>query len=448
MAIAFDEDIEGMDDLIRCVEEEERAYEQSKKLPVVKSEYPVDMPPLEENPEPPIQPIAPENMIKALSPEQKCVYDAVFRRKNVFVTGPGGCGKSFLLSAITKGARDMGIKVSVTASTGIAATNVRGGTIHSFAGIGKGEGTVQDVVNLVKHKFMKKKQWKEIGMLIIDEISMISGLLFQKLDYVAREYRGKPDTPFGGLQLVIFGDFCQLPPVNDVKNGRGDNGTFAFETESWSKTIQEVYHLTKSFRQRDAKFVGMLNRIRLGKQTPEDIQILKSREGPNATIFAGEGIKPTRIFPLNTQADEVNRAELMKLPGREITFKAIKEVHGVYDQERVRQIKEGMMERLLAVEELHLKVGAQVMLLVNKDLVNNLANGSKGVVIGFVKNDKSETLFPQVKFEGGFVKVIDRYTWDIGNEYSEYTGTVNQIPLRLAWASKYLLYHNWLTFLL
>lgn len=211
-----------------------------------------------------------------LSDEQKEVLRLVVdQKKSVFFTGSAGTGKSVLLRETIKVLRDQyrrePDRVAVTASTGLAACNVGGVTLHSFAGIGLGKQDVPELVKKIKRNAKTKTRWMRTKVLIVDEVSMVDGDLFDKLEAIARAIRNN-GRPFGGIQLVITGDFFQLPPVPD----QGRVAKFAFDAATWETSITHTIGLTQVFRQKDPAFAGILNEMRLGKLTQKSIEVFKS----------------------------------------------------------------------------------------------------------------------------------------------------------------------------
>jgi ATP-dependent DNA helicase PIF1 len=198
-----------------------------------------------------------------LSAEQKHVIEMALAGKSIFFTGSAGTGKSFLLRSLIKKLQQRlgGDSVFVTASTGIAACNIGGTTVHSFAGIGLGENTKENLAKLVCKDRRKAKKWKQAAVLIIDEVSMLDGQLLDKLDFVARRARGIDHMPFGGLQMILCGDFFQLPPVGI---GQDPNKIFCFEAQVWGQLLHPSRQLIlrQVFRQRDEAFVRCLNELR------------------------------------------------------------------------------------------------------------------------------------------------------------------------------------------
>ena len=231
-----------------------------------------------------------------LSDEQRSVLDLVAEQKrSVFFTGSAGTGKSVLLRETIKVLRQKYQRemdrVAVTASTGLAACNVGGVTLHSFAGIGLGKEAVPELVRKIKRNQKARQRWLRTKILIIDEISMVDGDLFDKLEAIARAIRNN-GRPFGGIQLVITGDFFQLPPVPDY----GRVSKFSFDAATWNTSIQHTIGLTQVFRQKDpgasidevdrrclltiTVFANMLNEMRLGRLTPKSNDAFRALNRP------------------------------------------------------------------------------------------------------------------------------------------------------------------------
>jgi ATP-dependent DNA helicase PIF1 len=207
-----------------------------------------------------------------LSEEQRGILKAVVEEgKSVFFTGSAGTGKSVLMKQIIAKLRDKYVRepdrVAVTASTGLAACHIEGITLHSFAGAGLAKEPAPELVKKIRKNAKTKSRWQRTKVLIIDEISMVDGDLYDKLEHIARAIRNN-GRPFGGIQLVITGDFFQLPPVPD----KGKAAKFAFDAATWNTTIEHTILLTHIFRQKDPTFANMLNEIRLGKLTPASIK--------------------------------------------------------------------------------------------------------------------------------------------------------------------------------
>ncbi|KAJ6784737.1 hypothetical protein PWT90_08569 [Aphanocladium album] len=307
----------------------------------------------------------------ALSSEQRHVLDLVVNQgQSVFFTGPAGTGKSVLMRAIiselkAKYAREAE-RVAVTASTGLAACNIGGITLHSFSGIGLGKEEANVLVKKVRRNPKAKNRWLKTKVLIIDEISMVDGDLFDKLSQIGRVIRNN-GRPWGGIQLVITGDFFQLPPVPDDSKSQAK---FAFDAATWTTSIDHTIGLNQVFRQRDPEFARMLNEMRLGKITEDTVRAFKALERP---LKFDDGVDLAQLFPLRAQVEGSNEKRLRDLPGEIHRFEAADTGDPA--------IKEKLLANMMAPKSIDLKMNAQVMLIKNLDA--SLVNGSLGRVIGF-----------------------------------------------------------------
>lgn len=307
-----------------------------------------------------------------LSKEQETVIELAEKGHNIFYTGSAGTGKSVLLREMIKVLKTKygPERVAVTASTGLAACNIGGITVHSFAGIGLGNGDVTKLYRKVRRSKKNVKRWSEIKVLVVDEISMLDGELFDKLDYIAQKIR-KNGLPFGGIQIILCGDFFQLPPVTK------DASTpmkFAFQSEAWRKAIHVTIMLEKVFRQQgDSKFIDMLNQMRLGRIDPETELEFRKLNRP----LPDDDIIPAELYSTRVEVDRANRSRLNRLPGQVFTYNAID--GGLLEDQ---EMKDRLLQNFLAPKQLQLKIGAQVMMIKNIDA--QLVNGSLGKVIAFM----------------------------------------------------------------
>ena len=367
-----------------------------------------------------------------LSEEQQKVLELYRDGKNIFLTGPGGSGKSALIKRMylehTASEPSGGKTMCVCAMTGCAAVLLGCGakTVHSFSGIGIGKGTVSEIVDRVYRNQKKALRWRQTRVLIVDEVSMMSKRLLETLDAVARRLRFC-DQPFGGMQVIFCGDFYQICPVGS--NEDPDSTAFCFESPLWFKLFSPENHvvLTKIFRQRDDVYAGILNEVRIGQISRESAAVLKKCVGrPRPTDRV-----PTRLFAVRHLADAVNQSELAKLPPPSLSFKMkeFKEPSRTgFSSTEIHAELHFLKTATLVEESFTLKKGAHVMSIINVELPDGrcLCNGSRGVILGFVGKDH----LPVVRFENGVEKTMDYHRW----ESDVVPGIrIEQIPLVLAW---------------
>jgi ATP-dependent DNA helicase PIF1 len=354
-------------------------------------------------------------------PQEKLeILDKIEKKKNVFVTGSAGTGKSYLLTMVRQSY--LRHNMHLTASTGIAAVQIGGVTLHSWAGLGTGSAPFAEVMRFInsgKGTHIRRKL-KKTRILAIDEISMLSADIFDLLNNVLKEVRGNPD-PFGGIQLVLFGDFLQLPPV--IGYGMDRNARkFCFESEAWEEANIETYNLKQVFRQEDKFFVDLLNGLRTGNLSEEHIEALnKRRQNCNDNL-----VKPTILATHNRQVELINKQKLDELSGECKIFSQV--ATGNPNQLAFLQ------KNCLAPESLSLKVGAQVMMLKNTYQKDGITNGSIGIVKEFTK-----TGLPVVLFTNGKTITIEPEEWlieefDHDKQEMITKARLTQIPLMLAWA--------------
>ncbi|KAF4898404.1 ATP-dependent DNA helicase PIF1 [Colletotrichum fructicola] len=316
----------------------------------------------------------------ALTKEQKHVQNLVVNKgQSVFFTGPAGTGKSVLMRSIItelkkKWARDPE-RLAVTASTGLAACNIGGQTLHSFSGIGLGKEDVQTLVKKIRRNPKAKNRWLRTKTLIMDEVSMVDGELFDKLSQIGRTIRNN-GKPWGGIQLVVTGDFFQLPPVPDGDKSR--DAKFAFEAATWNTAIDHTIGLTQVFRQRDPVFANMLNEMRLGRISEQTVQAFRKLTRP---IVSDDGLEVTELFPTRWEVENSNQARLRNLPGKPHRYDA--------SDGGDANVRDKLLQNMMAPKTIELKVGAQVMLIKNMD--DTLVNGSLGKVVKFMSEGSFES---------------------------------------------------------
>jgi ATP-dependent DNA helicase PIF1 len=388
----------------------------------------MDPQPIDEEPIP--VPKAAPKPAANLSPEQTAAIAAAKAGKSLFITGPGGTGKSYLLRELVRELKQMGLQVALTALTGCAALllsnmpemQTKAKTLHSWAGIGLGRGSLESLVRGIVTNYHKKKNWVKTDVLIVDEVSMLTPGLLELLDKVGRHVRKKPFVPMGGLRVIFVGDFHQLPPVSREDPDK----MFAFQSPVWNQLVQETIQLRTVFRQADPVFQTILEEARRGALSADSYERLEARK---LTSWKGQQIRPTLLFTRNADVDAINEKQFEKLPGPAVTFKAKTRFS------RPDQTEEGLAKFIEFMDKdapyeaiLELKVGAQVMLVRNVDPDMDLVNGSRGVVLRF----SEATGWPIVKFAGGATVEVKPIEWESDTEPSFWR---EQIPLRLAWAS-------------
>jgi len=407
----------------------------------------------------PPPPIDDTSFRENMSQEQKDAFAKYTSGQNVFITGPGGTGKSALIREIYRYAKQREHNIQVCALTGCAAVmlDCKAKTIHSWAGIGLANGDVERIVERVDKNFLKKKDWRKTRTLIIDEVSMMSKRLFDILDMVGKTTRNCHSRPFGGIQLIFCGDFYQLPPVG-VNTEDPDNARFCFESDSWFHTFPKENHiqLKQIFRQNDPVYCQILNQVREGRITRRTDEILRSRVGvllPDVSEDGTPQTKPTILYATRSRVDEINRLEMEKLaildPEGD-TYKYVlkyqtdlplsdkeRQIRASQSKDRIAAEMNSLKNSILCDETVHLRVGAQVMCVINMEealttSATPICNGSQGVIVRM-----SETVMggppplPIVRFNNGLEMTVNYHTWL--SENIPGVG-VSQIPLILSWA--------------
>ena len=373
----------------------------------------------------------------SLNTEQVAALEAIKAGKNIFLTGAGGTGKSHTIRAIVAWGRSVDKRIDVTAMTGCAALllGLKAKTLHSWAGIGLGRESPASLAESIKRSRKTLRRWIDCQILIIDEISMMMPELLEKLDFIARRVRRKESERFGGIQLVLAGDFCQLPPVTKESEDK-DKPLFAFQSAIWTALLDETHHLTKIERQPDPAFQAILTEARMGALSPASIAILNGRKG---LPWKTDEIRPTLIFSRNSDVSTINSVNMEALEGEEVIFKATTvtgsgAAGGAGGPSSAGSSDSDIETQLTRLDldapyepVLTLKVGAQVMLLTNLDQERGLVNGSRGVVLHF-----SATGLPVVRFLSiSEPIVVDRATWMLPD--NDQVGRA-QIPLKVAYA--------------
>lgn len=330
---------------------------------------------------------------------------------NVFLTGEPGSGKTHTINAYVAWLRERGIEPSITASTGIAATHIHGMTIHAWSGIGIRDSLSDADIDAIASKEHVARRIQKATTLIIDEISMLSAPVLAMVDAVCREVKRTP-LPFGGMQVVLVGDFFQLPPI-----GRGTaRPPFAFESSVWRDLNPIVCYLTEQHRQEDPRFLSVLSSIRAADPDPTTVSVVLSRE----VEIEGFDEDVPRLFTHNVDVDRLNQEKLEALPGAPKKYV----MNGTGAPPLIEALKRGC----LSPELLMLKEGAVVMGTKNIPALG-LANGTLGTVIGFERG----TNYPIIETHDGREITVAPVDWAV-EEGGKARAMITQVPLRLAWA--------------
>lgn len=329
---------------------------------------------------------------------------------NVFLTGEPGTGKTYVLSKYIEFLRKKNIPIGITASTGIAATHLDGVTIDSWSGLGIRDDLTEKDLEILNNKFHLRNRLLKTKVLIIDEVSMVSGKKLDLYDKILRNIRGK-NLPFGGLQLILSGDLFQLPPVSNDRN----KIDFIFNSNSWQDLDLRICYLTQAFRHKDQQLLDILMSIRESKVDKNIIYKLRQ----TSTNTFDNRITPTKLYTHNIDVDTINNQELEKLQEepREYYMASL-------GNDKLTAV---LKNTCLAPEVLKLKKKALVMF-VRNNYSDGYVNGTMGKVHGFNNNGD-----PVIElFSGKKVSVIPTQ-WTI-MDGDKIIAQLTQIPLRLAWA--------------
>lgn len=385
-----------------------------------------------------------------LSPEQKLALDLFRKGKNLFVTGPGGTGKTHLIKHFISDAAARGKKYQVCAMTGCAALllNCKARTMHSWSGMRLGKGEKNEIIDTVFRNKPALKNWKTVEILIIDEVSMLSKKLFEVLEELGRATR-RSIFPFGGIQVIFTGDFFQLPPVPTI--GEEDTEKFCFESPEWNRVFPLNNHiqLETIFRQKDSDYIKILQEVRRGTISQENKKILQKYVKREYNPDANGGIVPTQIFPTRSKVANVNAHMFNDIEEPEHKFECVvrTDVSTYLDtgkpfpfeiqefcrrashEDKMRQV-EYLATNMNCEKTIILKKNAVVMCTFNIDVENGICNGSQGVILDFVKVAEGK-MGAIVKFYNGKIIRLEAHTWQSDDLPCV---AVQQIPLCLSWA--------------
>jgi exonuclease V subunit alpha len=341
--------------------------------------------------------------------DQELALAILLSGRSALLTGAAGTGKTYLLNTFIAQARKRGKKVSVTATTGLAATHLGGNTIHSWSGIGVSDHLPNNFFERLSKT--RRDVISKTDVLIIDEISMLHDFRLDMIDKVLRTVR-ENDQPFGGIQLVMSGDFFQLPPVNRP-NEQG--GGFVVYSDAWQELRPAVLYLERQYRQNDDRLLEILTALRTGDVRRRHVEALLARtkiEPPDGDI--------TELHTVNVDVDDINIQKLAELPGEERSYQQTTTGSKIY--------VENLQRSVLAPENLAIKLGALVMAVKNSPQ-KLYANGSIGTVVDF----EPLTEYPVVEFRDGRRVTMVPDVWEL-RDGERKRASISQVPLRLAWA--------------
>lgn len=339
--------------------------------------------------------------------DQLLALEILLSGEHVLLTGPAGSGKTYVLNEFIRQSKNNGKHVSVTATTGLAATHISGTTIHSWSGIG----ILDELPEDFEDELLKTRRdiIETTDILVVDEVSMLHDYRLDMVDYVARKVREDP-RPFGGMQVVLCGDFFQLPPVNRQDSREGG---FVVNSEVWEKLDPVVCYLGEQHRQDDQVLLDILNALRQGDIRRRHAETLLGR----LDVSLGD---VTELHTVNVDVDRINQRKLEALEGVEQVYEALTSGKDSY----VASLKRSC----IAPEKLVLKQGALVMAIKNSP-ERKYVNGSIGTVMKF----EVITNYPVVEFRNGKIVTMKPDTWEL-RDGDKKRASMSQIPLRLAWA--------------
>jgi ATP-dependent DNA helicase PIF1 len=359
--------------------------------------------------------------------KHKEIFQSYLNEENIFITGPGGTGKTYAIKQINEHAINNNKRICVTALTGVASVllDCNATTIHSWSGIGISNKTETQIINKINRSKFYKHNWENTDILIIDEISMMSCKLFELLNKIGQVIRCNK-KPFGGIQLIFSGDFFQLPPVKEI--------FFCFESELFNNTFHKIINLTKVFRQNDNTYKKLLLNMRKGLISKKSIELLNSKMIDEN--FDKNTTNITRLVPTKSKAFEINNYFINKIKDKKYIYKRTYKENSE-NLNNIEKIKLDLMsetekeneynyikESTLTEENLVLKKGAYVMCIANLDLEIGIANGTTGTVVDFTHEK-----LPIVQFDKHKI-VIGKKEWKSENVPGI---SLFQIPLILAW---------------
>lgn len=379
------------------------------------------------------------NTSNNFTPTQQSAFHDYLQGKNVFITGSGGCGKSYFIQKVYQHARDNDKDIRVTSMTGCSAVllNCNATTIHKWGSIGLAKSEDQDIyLKIIKMK--KTANYINTEILIIDEVSMLNEKVFNLLDYLCKRIRKCSHKPFGGIQLIMSGDFYQLPPVCKDKNILNEKN-FCFQSELWNVTFDASYIFDVNFRQKDDdNYFKLLQEIREGNISLDSIEELV-KCSKKSIDDDKDGVVPTKLLPIKRVVDSINNDEIKKIDANakrytymsKVQYKNTNLINKTVDK-KIQAELDHFVQNSMFEEQLELCEGCQVMCITNLDQEMKLVNGSQGKIIEFVYDRENNKYYPMVKFDKIAEPIMikeQRYILESNQDYS-----VLQLPIVLSWA--------------
>lgn len=340
---------------------------------------------------------------------QETALNIMKRGEDVFLTGGPGSGKTHTLNQFISFLNEHNINAALTAPTGIAASHIGGVTLHSFFGLGRRDSLSQyDIEELLEKKYLYDRM-KDLSVLIIDEVSMLSPAIFESIDRILRAFKQTPEA-FGGVQLILTGDFFQLPPVSQQSEGT----TFIFQTKLWQELNLHICYLNGSYRHTDDTLLSILNEIRNMEVSEKTMELLRTRYAPSTKAHV------TKLYTHNANVDSINKQMLQELEGEKKVFEAF--------SKGAKNWVEKIFKGSLLEEQIELKVGALVIFIKN-NYDEDYINGTLGTVVGF-----SDLGYPVVETYDGREITVSPISFGYHDNDGKLKAEVRQVPLRLAWA--------------
>lgn len=374
------------------------------------------------------------NSAQQLNLEQQKCRELILAGRNLLVLGQAGCGKTLFIEKITGELRTGGKNVQITSMTAISAIPIGGITLHKFLGMMEGAVSIRQLMGRGKHL---KAKIPKIDVLVVDEVSMMSGEMVHVMDEMMK-FACENKLPFGGKQILLFGDLKQLPPVKGDRfiNFDGDMGekinykeTYFISTDAFRNGNFHYVEFHKVYRQQDPSFLSLLNNLRQNDLTSSNVNTLKSRDIKNFPAVDRNDM--LQLFPINKCVITKNKEKLDAIPGEIIKIPA----KGAENKKNAKELTE---LKKLGLDIIETKIGAEMMIRKNLDIGSKLVNGRIGKLHSITKNSSGEISTLNLEIEN-IIHPIPRYTYskpevDEKGKQKISTQPLEQFPLTLAYA--------------